>query len=200
MCGFYRIPVSYDNRKVGTPRGGDIVVVNQSSPIDILLLTYLYPSALFTKCDNEMLFQTESAVSAFFSRFFSLGRVRQGVTINDLASKQSAYRDRVILVFPECTTSNNRGLLAFCPLMVDEAYVMSIKYNNPPHLSTPVPGKYWNFIWSLGSVMSHGCRLKGSSKKVEFEFAEALAKFARIPKTSLGIDDKIEFLRAWNRR
>lgn len=196
IMGFYRIPVSYDNRKVTKTKNGDLVVSNSSSPIDILLLTYLYPSALFTRCDNEMLFETQSAGSAFFSRLF-FSRVRKGISLNDLRGR---YPDRIIILFPECTTSNNRGILAFCPLMVDEAFVMSIKYNNPPYLSTPLPGHLAQFIWSLTSVWQHGCRLKGSSQKLEYEHADALARFSRLPRTNLGIDEKVEFLKAWNRR
>lgn len=200
VCGFHRISVSYDTRKVKAPRAGDVVIVNQSSPIDILLLVYLYPSAVFTTSSDEMLFRTQSASSAFFSRFSITSGIRtKGVPINDLLRKSKA-EGRVVLISPERTTSNNRGLLAFCPIMLNEAFVLSIKYNNPPYLSTPIPNQYWDFFWSLTSVWQHECRLKGSSQKIEVEFAETIAKYARIPKTNLGIDDKVEFLKAWARR
>lgn len=191
--------MSYDNRKPGIPKSGDVLIVNQSSPIDIMILTYLYPSAIFTSCDSEMLFETQSALSAFMARF-NCKRVRKGCTINDLLSDRSRFQDRVIVVFPECTTSNNRGLLAFCPLMLDRAFVMSIKYNNPAYLSTPIPKTYWSFLWALASLLSHSCRLKGSSQQLELDFAGAIARFARVPKTNLGIDQKEEFLEAWARR
>lgn len=198
-CGFYRLPISYDTRKASQPKSGDIIVTNQSSPIDILILTYLYPSCVFTSCDNEMLFQTHSAVSAFLARF-QLQRVRKGCSLHDFTSEVSNLRDRVILVFPEGTTSNNRGLLSFCPIMLEEAFVTSIKYDSPAYLSTPIPHAYWNFLWSLASVPSHGCRVKSSSQKLHSDYADALARFGRMPKTSLGIDDKESFLEAWKRR
>lgn len=196
VCGFYRIPLSYDGRKVRTPKGGDIVVVNHSSPMDILILCYLYPKSVFTQTDTEMLYHSHSAVSAF-SASFALTRVRKGVPMSDL---QRTSKNRVIVVFPEGTTSNNRGLLALCPLMIDKAFVMSIKYNNPPYLTTPIPGQTWNFVWGLASVVTHGCRLKGSSEQMDGGYADALARLARIPKTNLGVDEKESFLQAWNRR
>lgn len=198
VCGFYTIPISYDQRHTRSPQAGDIILVNSASPMDIFIVAWLFPSALFTRFDNEMLFQTQSAVSAFFARF-SFTRVRHGNAINELL--RSAKSDgRVVIIFPEATTSNNRGLLAFCPMMIEEAFIFTIKYNNPPYLSTPTPGLQWNFWWSLASMWTHGCRLKGSSQKVELDFADTMAKLARVPKTNLGIEDKAEFLKSWNRR
>lgn len=217
VSGFHRVPLSFDGRRRKIPRGSDVLVVNQSSPMDVLLIVWLCPSALFTRCDagDDMLFETESAFSAFLARFGSpvygsaaaaaaggqekKKKEGRGMRIHDLLTTREA-RNRVVVVFPEQTTSNNRGLLAFGPIMLDSAFVLSIKYNNPPSLTTPIPGRYWDFLWSLTSVPVHGCRLKASAQKIEFEFADAIARFARIPKTSLGIKDKVEFLRAWEKR
>ena len=196
ISGFYQIPVAFEGRKPSKPKAGDIVIANMTSPIDVMLLVYLYPSALFTAGDIEMLYQPQSALSAFFARFYTT-RVRKGVPIQDLRRQ---YKDRVIIICPEATTSNNRGLLSFCPLMVDSAFVVSIKYNNPPYLATPLPGQQLNFFWGLTSLLSHHCRIKGSGHKLTGEFAEAISRYARIPRTGLDIGDKDEFLAVWNKR
>ena len=196
FLGFIKLPMTYDGRVRARPRKGDVVIVNRSSPVDILILAWLYPGAIFTRTGPEMLFQSQSLFGAMISSF-RLQHTRKGYQLTDYVRGHS---DRVIIIFPEATTSNNRGILAFCPIMVERAYVLSIKYNNPPYLATPIPGRFWHFMWALLSLPIHVCRLKGSSKAIDKDHAGTLSRLGRVPLTQLGIEDKDAFLQAWHGR
>lgn len=196
VAGYTSIPISTDGRKVTKPRGGDIVVANRSSPLDVLLLAWAYPTALFASFDADMLFVERPIFSAILDAF-NLSRSQKGQNIDDFTKRHGT---RVIVVFPECTASNNRGVLAFQPVMLDDAFVTAIKYSNPPTITTAVPGSYRAFLWALLCVPFHECRLRGSAHKLPIDHADALAKYARIPKTGLGLEEKVSFVEAWSRR
>ena len=198
VAGYTDVPISTDGRKVTKPTGGDVVVANRSSPIDVLLLLWVYPTALFTTSDRAGLVAERSTLGAIADAFLLENRPgRAGTT---LAVLRKRHRNRVIVVFPEGTASNNRGVLAFGQVAIGEAFVTAIKYNNPPTVTTAVPGSYGAFVWALTSVPLHGCRIRGSAHRVTADHADLLAKYARIPKTSLGVQEKASFVEAWRRR
>ncbi len=122
---------------------------------------------------------------------------------NKKTKKKERERQRAIVVFPECTTSNNRGLLKFTDAYVLQsgpAFVISIKYANPAYLATPLPGFTASlaFTWALCSRLHHGVRIRGSSHVVTGSASEeALAKLGRLAQTALGLADKSAFLQAF---
>lgn len=63
------------------------------------------------------------------------------------------YPDRTIVVFPECTTTNGKGVLRPSPSLVSappltKIYPMSLRYS-PADITTPIPGTYLEFLWNL---------------------------------------------------
>ncbi|KAK0206508.1 hypothetical protein DFS33DRAFT_1315102 [Desarmillaria ectypa] len=69
-------------------------------------------------------------------------RVPQGLAPQSLEAIRSTS-DRPIVVFPECTTSNGRGLIRFCdvfnqniPVQGWQVFVMCVRYNTPAILSS----------------------------------------------------------------
>ncbi|BFZ57722.1 Lysophosphatidic acid:oleoyl-CoA acyltransferase 1 [Savitreella phatthalungensis] len=198
VAGYLRIPVSYDGRKVLHPGGGDVVVVNRSSPLDVLLVVWLYPSAVFVTCDRELRWRGRSAGGMMLDSF-RVGYPEKGEASLEAIGRK--YRGRVLVTFPEATTTNNRGILAFTPTNIQEAYVTSIKYTNPPSTTTPIPASYAHFIWALTSVPSHELRIRASPHRLPAGAqADALARYARVPRTALGIEEKMTFVQAWRRR
>ena len=76
---------------------------------------------------------------------------------------------RVIVVFPESTTSNGRGILKLSPSLLSAAsdtklFPVSLRYT-PADVVTPLPG--WleaiSFIWRLNSRPTHCIRVRISS-------------------------------------
>jgi hypothetical protein len=72
--------------------------------------------------------------------------------------------DRCIAVFPECTSTNGRGILPFCPSLLTvspktKIFPVSLRYT-PADVSTPVPGSYYSFFWNLCSKPTHCIRVR----------------------------------------
>lgn len=72
--------------------------------------------------------------------------------------------DRCIAVFPECTTTNGRGILPFSPSLLTvhqktKIFPVSLRYT-PADITTPVPGGYFTFLWNLCSKPTHCIRVR----------------------------------------
>jgi hypothetical protein len=68
------------------------------------------------------------------------------------------------VVFPECTTTNGRGILPFSPSLLavpptTKIFPVNLRYT-PPDITTPVPGSYISFIWNLLSQPTHCIRVR----------------------------------------
>jgi 1-acyl-sn-glycerol-3-phosphate acyltransferase len=82
----------------------------------------------------------------------------------DLATLIAEHPQRCIVVFPECTTTNGRGILPFSPSLLTtppgtKIFPISLRYA-PADITTPVPGAYWSFIWNLLSQPTHCIRVR----------------------------------------
>ncbi|GJD03663.1 acyltransferase [Colletotrichum higginsianum] len=65
----------------------------------------------------------------------------------------SPYPDRVVAVFPEGGTTNGKGVLPFTPSLLAlgpdvHIFPVSIRYT-PADITTPVPGRWFKFLWDL---------------------------------------------------
>jgi hypothetical protein len=72
--------------------------------------------------------------------------------------------DRIIVVFPECTTTNGRGILPMSPSLVTipprtKVFPVSLRYT-PPDVTTSIPHCYFTFLWNLCSKPSHCIRIR----------------------------------------
>jgi hypothetical protein len=74
------------------------------------------------------------------------------------------YKDRVIVVFPECTASNGRGILPFSPSLLTappktKVFPVHLRYT-APDITTPIPGSLFTFLWNLCSKPTHCIRIR----------------------------------------
>ena len=72
--------------------------------------------------------------------------------------------DRIIVVFPECTTSNGRGILPMSPCLLTaphrtKVFPVSLRYT-APDVTTPIPHAYATFLWNLCSKPTHCIRIR----------------------------------------
>jgi hypothetical protein len=83
-----------------------------------------------------------------------------------LAELVAANPRRVIVVFPECTTSNGKGVLRLSPSLLSASkgtniFPVSLRYS-PADVVTPIPG--WlesvKFFWTLFSRQTHSIRVR----------------------------------------
>lgn len=68
------------------------------------------------------------------------------------------------MVFPECTTTNGRGVLPLSRSLVavppqTKIYPVSVRYT-PADVTTPIPGSYFTFLWNLLSKPTHCIRVR----------------------------------------
>lgn len=67
-------------------------------------------------------------------------------------------------MFPECTTTNGRGVLPLSPSLLNvpattKIFPVSLRYT-PVDVVTPLPGSYLSFLWTLLSKPTHGIRVR----------------------------------------
>lgn len=82
----------------------------------------------------------------------------------DLRTLLREHRNRPVVVFPECTTTNGRGILPFSPSLLTappraKIFPISLRYT-PGDITTPVPGTYLTFLWNLLSKPTHCIRVR----------------------------------------
>lgn len=87
-----------------------------------------------------------------------------GATLTDVRTLLAEHPDRVIVVFPECTTTNGKGIMPFSPSLLTapsgaKIFPISLRYT-PPDVTTPVPGAYLSFLWNLLSQPTHCIRVR----------------------------------------
>jgi 1-acyl-sn-glycerol-3-phosphate acyltransferase len=84
--------------------------------------------------------------------------------MTDLKTLIAEHSQRVIVVFPECTTTNGRGILPFSPSLVSvppttKIFPVHLRYS-PPDITTPVPRAYVSFMWNLLAQPTHCIRVR----------------------------------------
>lgn len=82
----------------------------------------------------------------------------------DLETLIAKNPNRVIVVFPECTTSNGRGILPFNQSLLAappkaKVFPVSLRYT-APDVTTPIPHAYLTFLWNLCSKPTHCIRIR----------------------------------------
>ncbi|KAK3327770.1 hypothetical protein B0T19DRAFT_441713 [Cercophora scortea] len=86
--------------------------------------------------------------------------------LTDIRALVKRYPNRVIAVFPECATTNGKGILPLSPSLLTTpvdvpVFPVSMRYT-PPDITTPVPGTVagLGFLWKLLSRPTHCIRVR----------------------------------------
>lgn len=86
------------------------------------------------------------------------------VILTDLQTLIQQYPGQAVVVYPECTTTNGRGILSFSPSLLTappqaKIFPISLRYT-AADITTPVPGTYISFVWNLLSKPTHCIRVR----------------------------------------
>lgn len=86
------------------------------------------------------------------------------VRLIDLETLIKQHPHQAIVVFPECTTTNGRGILSFSTSLLTapstaKIFPVSLRYT-AADITTPVPGTYGFFLWNLLSKPTHCIRVR----------------------------------------
>lgn len=147
------------------PQDGSVIASSSGSPIDALYLAAIFDPVFVASYPYTRLVQP---ISLFTSvcRAFSHPRLHPPVNAKmvDMETMMKQNRNRIVVVFPECTTSNGRGILPMSPSLLTtpprtKVFPVSLRYT-APDITTPVPHAYLTFLWNLCSKPSHCIRIR----------------------------------------
>lgn len=172
--GIWWIDLQIDGVKKGSlaqkhegrvPQPGNVIASSFTSPIDSLYLAAIFDPIFTVSYPHTR--QVEY-ISLFRAILRALKKPQEfpgkNAKMTDLKTLVSEHPQRVIVVFPECTTTNGRGILPFSPSLLTtppktKIFPISLRYT-PPDITTPLPGQYISFIWNLLSQPTHCIRVR----------------------------------------
>lgn len=131
--------------------------------------------------------------------------------LTDLSSLLKRYPDRCLVVYPECTTTNGKGILEISSSITSapvgtKIFSINIRYT-PADITTPIPQSYIRFLWNLLSQTTHCIRVriaeditvKEGDQPLTTLVGDALARLGRVKRVGLGVREKQEFLKLWSK-
>ncbi|KAH9909892.1 hypothetical protein F4778DRAFT_713274 [Xylariomycetidae sp. FL2044] len=149
------------------PHARTIIAAQFTSPIDALYLSAVF-DPIFTmsypgtkKVQRISLFR---AVTLALAPPPPQSAPPENAKLTTLAALVDQYPQRAIVVFPEMTTTNGKGIMPFSPSLLSapsdvKIFPVSMRYT-PPDITTPVPGSYFAFLWNLLGKPTHYIRVR----------------------------------------
>lgn len=147
------------------PHPGTIIASSFTSPLDPLYLAGIF-CPVFTRSwpgerRVERITLFRAIALAFSKPQLEPPKEANLVTLKELGEQ---YPRSIICVFPECTTTNGRGILPFSPSLLTadprtKIYPVNLRYT-PGDITTPVPGHVLSWIWKLLSKPTHYMRVR----------------------------------------
>lgn len=162
------IPVSSSLARHHTarlPQPGSIIASSHTSPIDSLYLAAIFDPVFTASYPST---RYVHRISLFQAMLRALSHPHYDPPSNaklvDLHHLMRQNPNRVIAVFPECTTSNGRGILPFSGSLLTappnaKIFPLSLRYT-PADITTPIPNTYLAFLWNLLSEPTHCIRVR----------------------------------------
>ena len=147
------------------PGPGSLIASSFTSPIDAVYLAAIFDPIFTASYPNTRQVERISLFQAVL-RSFTAPHVTPptGARLVDVSTLVQKYPNRPVVVFPECTTTNSRGVLPLSPSLLTVAsttkiFPVSLRYT-PADVVTPLPGTYLSFVWTLLSKPTHGIRVR----------------------------------------
>ena len=153
------------HHKARLPQPGSIIACSHTSPLDALYLAAIFDPVFTASYPSTR--QVER-ISLFHAILRALQQPQtdppRNAKLTDLKTLIQQHPHRAIVVFPECTTTNGRGTLAFSSSLLTtppgaKIFPISLRYT-APDITTPIPGSYITFLWNLLSKPSHCIRVR----------------------------------------
>ncbi|CAK3998182.1 related to vacuolar sorting Vps66 [Lecanosticta acicola] len=145
------------------PGPGTIIASSYTSPLDVLYLAAIFDPIFTQSYQGSRKVRPLSLEGALAACFSLTTSPEQTIELSQLVAQNP---QRVIVVFPESTTSNGRGVLHLSPSLLSapkstSIYPVSLRYT-PADVVTPIPGwmEALRFIWKLCSRQTHCIRVR----------------------------------------
>ncbi|KAJ4337838.1 Lysophosphatidic acid:oleoyl-CoA acyltransferase 1 [Didymella glomerata] len=151
--------------KEHTPQAGTIIASSFTSPLDPLYLAGIFQPIFTRSYPNSRKVERITLLRAILLAFAPPTIVPQDESkLVTLASLVDANPRSIICVFPECTTTNGRGILPLSPSLLSakgdtKIYPVNLRYT-PQDVTTPVSGGPISWLYHLLSKPSHQMRVR----------------------------------------
>lgn len=147
------------------PHAGSVIAASSASPIDALYLAAIF-DPIFVSCyPTTRLVEPISLFQALLRAFrYPKTHPDPNARLVELETHIKNNPRRVIVLFPECTTSNGRGILPLSPALLGaprrtKVFPVNLRYT-ANDITTPIPNTYLQFLWNLCSKPSHCIRIR----------------------------------------
>ncbi|KDB23050.1 hypothetical protein H109_05076 [Trichophyton interdigitale MR816] len=215
------------------PGPGTVIASSFTSPIDVVYLAAIFNPVFTTSYPGTRKVKQVSLLQAVIHAFDSPEPTpphSSKADLTDISTLIKRHPDRCIVVFPECTTTNGKGILELSPSLCSASpstkiFPINLRYE-PADVTTPIPGSYARFVWNLLSKPSHFIRVRiaesvsqesaantpaqnkqdGSDATLNpeqqtmmFLVGDSLARLGRVKRVGLGVRQKQEFVRMWDK-
>lgn len=147
------------------PQPGSVIASSFTSPIDAIYLAAIFDPVFTAAYPNTRQVERISLLQAVLRAFAQPStQPEPGTKLVDVATLVAKYPNRPIVVFPECTTTNGRGILPLSHALLGvppktKVFPVSLRYT-PADVVTPLPGSYISFLWTLLSKPTHCIRVR----------------------------------------
>lgn len=154
------------------PHPGTIIASSFTSPLDPLYLAGIFQPIFTRAYPSTRLVERISLLRAILLAFAppalhpsSNPSKSNLISLADLVAQNPRS---IVCVFPECTTTNGRGILPLSPCLVGvggetKIYPVNLRYT-PQDVTTPVSGGYASWVYQLLSKPSHQMRVRVATR------------------------------------
>ncbi|KAJ5489748.1 hypothetical protein N7539_004638 [Penicillium diatomitis] len=152
-------------QKARLPQPGSVIASSFTSPIDAIYLAAIFDPVFTASYPETRQVEHISLLQAILRAFaYPTTEPAPGVKLVDVSTLVEKYPNRTIVVFPECTTTNSKGILPLSWSLLGvpsntKIFPISLKYT-PVDVVTPLPGTYISFLWTLLSRPTHCIRVR----------------------------------------
>ncbi len=166
------------------PHAGTIIAANFTSPIDAVYLAAIFDPVFTLSYPGSRKVRRVSLIRAVLQALLPPGRPFSAAAppptgLTDLRALLRRYPDRAIVVFPECATTNGKGVLPFSPSLLaappDVAiFPVSLRYTpHPPRRHHPRPRRLASLLVET-SQPPHALHQGSASPKPSFNTSLAV--------------------------
>jgi hypothetical protein len=226
LLGFYFIESKWVSLKRGKalknyadvwPRGrtishGDLLICNHVSYVDLLYLYFRFNPVFTSVCieaDDTYYLTNVSLIGALWN-IINPSKKTSADTFKDIRSiieYAKVNKFGPVIVFPEGSTSNGRGLLKFIAPIVQEIFESSISFHlvgfkyhyesySPSYTVGSLPLHLFQLCNQLYNTLEVRYLVPDDSNEIKTYDAlvEAFSTILRVPKTAISYEDKIDFV------
>lgn len=167
------------HHKARLPQPSSIIASSFTSPIDSLYLAAIF-DPVFAASYPETRFVHRISLFEAILRAFQPPKKNppRNADLTDLQTLLQQYPNQPVVVFPECTTTNGRGILPFSSSLLTapsktKIFPISLRYS-PADITTPIPAMYLAFFWNLLSRPTHCIRVRIAESVYNTSFSSPL--------------------------